>query len=69
MIHRASSFGPIAGHRSKEKPMLAIGISTVYREENYVHKTLESLVNESDVEERKDAVIIIYLADTSQELK
>jgi hypothetical protein len=68
LIHRAL-LPPIAGWRNREKKSLAIGISTVFREENYLHTTLESLVNESDVDERKDTVVIIYLADTDQEKK
>ena len=67
--HRAA-LPPIAGHRTpKEKKLLAIGIATVYREENYLLKTLDSLVNESDAEERGEAVVVIYLADTDLEKK
>lgn len=67
-LARRASFPPILGNRNGKK-LLTIGIATVYREENYLMKTLESLVNESDPEERKETVVVIYLADTQKERK
>lgn len=68
LYHRAT-LPPSLGHKSKTRKFLAIGISSVYREEQYLQQTLKSLISESDPEERRDAVIVIYLADTDQEKK
>ena len=68
-LHHRATLSPTLGHRGKGKKFLAIGISSVYREENYLQQTLKSLISESDPEERRDAVIVIYLADTDQEKK
>lgn len=57
----------VAGQKVRERKQLILGISSVYREENYLEKTLKSLVKESDEEERKSTVVIIYLADASTE--
>ena len=59
----------VAGKRPTERKHLILGIASVYREENYLHKTLSSLINESDEDERRDVTVIVYLADASPEKK
>ena len=66
LYQRAVSHSTYCGTKTREKKFLAIGISTVYRKKNYIEKTIQSLITKSEVQEREDVILIIYLADTDQ---
>jgi len=68
-LFKQSSQPPILGKRSVTTKFLSIGISSVYRVQNYLEITLNSIINETYPDERENAVVIIYLADVDPEKK
>jgi hypothetical protein len=69
---RQSNQIPVLGIRNRSsttKKFLSIGIASVYRQENYLEKALNSFLNESFPEERENVVVVVYLADTEPDNK
>ena len=51
---------------------LTIGIPTIYRklpQFSYLKRTLQSIVEQSDVEEKENSTVLIFLADFNETLK
>ncbi|CAG7723590.1 unnamed protein product [Allacma fusca] len=65
LVHRARH-ALVAGNKPNNNISnhLILGISSVYRKENYLQKTLSSLIQESNEEERRTVTIVVYLADS-----
>ncbi|XP_013411162.1 alpha-1,3-mannosyl-glycoprotein 4-beta-N-acetylglucosaminyltransferase C [Lingula anatina] len=55
----------VAGIQRKERGFLTIGISSVKRSDNaqYLHRTIQSVIMETSEEEKKEIVVVIFLAD------
>ncbi|EDV20197.1 uncharacterized protein TRIADDRAFT_61341 [Trichoplax adhaerens] len=59
-----------AGHFRTEKGFLTIGIPTVTRPKaNYLDKTILSIINNTNADEKKSIVIVIFLADLDHKIK
>ncbi|XP_077995073.1 alpha-1,3-mannosyl-glycoprotein 4-beta-N-acetylglucosaminyltransferase C-like [Glandiceps talaboti] len=60
----------LSGNPRSSKGFLTIGIPTVKREkENYLHTTLDSIIENTSKEEKKTIVIVVFLADEDNDLK
>lgn len=57
----------VRGDQSKR--FLTIGISSVWRKENYLAMTIDSLLKETSLEEQRDIFIFILLADTDPKVR
>ncbi|XP_064116765.1 alpha-1,6-mannosyl-glycoprotein 4-beta-N-acetylglucosaminyltransferase-like isoform X2 [Macrobrachium nipponense] len=57
----------VRGDQSKR--FLTIGISSVWREENYLAVTIDSLLKETSLEERRDIFVFILLADADPRVR
>ncbi|XP_072038293.1 LOW QUALITY PROTEIN: alpha-1,6-mannosyl-glycoprotein 4-beta-N-acetylglucosaminyltransferase-like [Amphiura filiformis] len=63
-VHVDSKDAIILGHQRNTKGFLTIGIPTVKREKKlYIQETLNSLIEHSTRQDRKDVVIVIFAAD------
>ena len=48
---------------------MTVGISSVWRKEDYLKKTLDSIIKETSQEERQDILVFLLLADADPILR